>query len=499
MDSPWDQPYPRRIAEIAPTQVGPTTASDIISATARRQLRLLPLIGVMFFTVSGGAYGLEDMVSLSGPGIAIVLLLGLPVFYSVPSALVVAELGAAIPVEGGYYQWVKAGMGRFWGYQEAFWSWLTTWVDMAIYPVLFADFLSVYWTPAGAGATTLLTLGPVEFDVHWLVCLAVIWPLTYLNIRGARSVGDSSLVFMAILLVPFIILVALGLPRLLTEGINPLMPLHPPGVTVASAVGAGIWIGMWNYLGWDGLSTVAGEIENPRRTFPLALFISIPLITACYVLPVAAGLASGVPWDEWTAGSFSLVGYDLGGEWLKALITFGGFVSMAGLFSGLLLSVSRIPYVMARDGWLPDVMTRLHPRFGTPWIAIVMCSAIYSMFCLNAFTDLVIIDVAVYSFALILQFVSFLILRATLPQLARPFRIPGGWPVAIGVVSLPIAIICFAIWKSYDDGGVEAIWKPAVALALGPVTFPLLLKLVKRDRPTEDVVVDGEVIWRDGA
>lgn len=471
------------------------TASEIVKATAKRQLRLIPLIGVMFFTVSGGAYGLEDMVSLSGPGLAIMLLLALPVFYSLPSALIVAELGSAIPVEGGYYQWVKAGMGRFWGYQEAFWSWLTTWVDMAIYPVLFAEYLAIYWKPVGAGETVFFSIGSAQFDLHWIVCLALIWPLTYLNIRGARAVGDSSLIFMVILLIPFVILVAIGLPQLFSEGINPLTPVSPPGVTVASAIGAGIWIGMWNYLGWDGLSTVAGEIENPKRNFPLALFISIPLITACYVLPVIAGLASHQSWDTWTAGTFTLIGYDFGGEWLKVLITIGSFVSMAGLFSGLLLSVSRIPYVMARDGWLPSFMTRLHPRYGTPWIAILICSVIYSFFCLNAFQDLVIIDVGVYSFALMLQFLSFLILRAKLPNLVRPFKVPGGWPVAIGLVSLPVAVIMFAIFKSYDDGGIEAIWKPAVALALGPLTFPLLLKFVKKDQPTEDVVVDGEIIW----
>ncbi|MEI7438380.1 MAG: APC family permease, partial [Thermoleophilia bacterium] len=250
------------------------TASEIVKATAKRQLRLIPLIGVMFFTVSGGAYGLEDMVSLSGPGLAIMLLLALPIFYSLPSALIVAELGSTIPVEGGYYQWVKAGMGRFWGYQEAFWSWLTTWVDMAIYPVLFAEYLAVYWKPVGAGEMVFFSIGSAQFDLHWVVCLALIWPLTYLNIRGARAVGDSSLIFMVILLIPFVILVAIGLPQLISEGINPLTPVAPPGVTVASAIGAGIWIGMWNYLGWDGLSTVAGEIENPKRNFPIALFIS---------------------------------------------------------------------------------------------------------------------------------------------------------------------------------------------------------------------------------
>ncbi len=471
------------------------TAKGIVAATAKRQLRLTPLVGVMFFTVSGGAYGLKDMVSLSGPGMAMLILLLLPIIYSVPSALVVAELGAALPVEGGYYQWVKAGLGQFWGFQEAFWSWLTTWVDMAIYPVLFADYLAVYWSEVAPGATIWLSLGPVDLDLHWVVCLALIWPLTYLNIRGAQLVGDSSLIFMAILLIPFVILVAIGLPRLINDGIDPLVPFTPPGGPVASALGAGIWIGMWNYLGWDGLSTVAGEIREPRRTFPLALFISVPLIAACYLLPVLAGLGSNQSWDTWTAGTFTLIGQDFGGVWLKTLITIGSFVSMAGLFSGLLLSVSRVPYVMARDGWLPSFMTRLHHRYGTPWIAIVSCSVIYSIFTLGPFQSLVIIDVAVYSFALVLQFVAFVVLRATKPGLSRPFRVPGGWLGAIVIIAFPIGIILFAILKSYDDGGIEAIWKPAVALALGPLVYLPLLRFVKRDQPTEDVVVDGVVIW----
>ena len=114
----------------------------------------------MFFTVSGGAYGLEDMISLSGPGMAILLLIVTPIIWSVPAALMVAELGTAIPIEGGFYQWVKAGLGRFWGYQEGFWSWTTTWVDMAIYPVLFADYLSETYVPkAAAGDTVFLDLG----------------------------------------------------------------------------------------------------------------------------------------------------------------------------------------------------------------------------------------------------------------------------------------------------------------------------------------------------
>ena len=470
-------------------------AREIVVVTVRRQLRLVPLIGVMFFTVSGGAYGLEDMVSLSGPGLAVLLLLVIPVIYSVPTALVVAELGTALPVEGGYYQWVKVALGRFWAYQEGFWSWLTTWVDMAIYPVLFADYLATYWKPAGAGEAVFLDLGFVQLDVHWLIALALIWPLTYLNVRGAKVVGDSSLIFMVVLLLPFVIMTAIGLPQVLSHGLSDLRPFAPPGTSVASAIGAGIWIGMWNYLGWDGLSTVAGEVHEPKRSFPLALAISIPLITVCYVLPVVAGLASHQAWDTWTAGTFALAGHDLGGEWLKALITFGSFVSMAGLFSGLLLSVSRVPYVLARDGWLPASISRHHPRFDTPWIAIVGCSVIYSLFTLGPFQSLVIIDVAVYSFALLLEFAALIVLRRTMPGLERPFRVPGGTVGLWLCVAVPSAVIFFALYKSYDDGGVAAVWKPLVAAALGPITYPLALRYIKRDRPTEDVVVDGVVIW----
>ena len=121
--------------------------------------------------MSGGAYGIEDMISSSGPGMAIILLLITPIIWSVPAALMVAELGTAMPVEGGYYQWVKVALGPFWGYMEGFWSWETTWVDMAIYPVLFADYLAQTYVPqAAAGKLVFFTIGPVAFDLHWLIC-----------------------------------------------------------------------------------------------------------------------------------------------------------------------------------------------------------------------------------------------------------------------------------------------------------------------------------------
>src|SRR5437773_11361367 len=94
----------------------------------RRQLRLLPLVMVFFFTVAGGAYGLEPLVSASGPGVALALIILTPLIWSVPAALMVAELSSAIPAEGGYYAWVKRGLGPFWGFLEAWWSWRSSFV-----------------------------------------------------------------------------------------------------------------------------------------------------------------------------------------------------------------------------------------------------------------------------------------------------------------------------------------------------------------------------------
>jgi amino acid transporter len=157
----------------------------------KRSLTLSALVFIMFFTVSGGAYGLEDLVGSSGAGLALLLLVLTPIFFSLPTALMVAELATAMPVEGGFYYWVKKAMGPFWGFQEGWWSWLTTFVDMAIYPVLFVDYTSSY------KAFDILNRNGL---LRWLLGLTVIWVFTYLNIRGSKVIGDSSIVFGAIVL-----------------------------------------------------------------------------------------------------------------------------------------------------------------------------------------------------------------------------------------------------------------------------------------------------------
>src|SRR6266852_4246251 len=116
-----------------------------VSARLRRELGFLPLLAVLFFNVSGGPYGLEDTIGVFGPGLVLLLLLLTPLVWSVPTSLAMAELASALPEEGGYVAWVRRAFGPFWGFQVGWWSWLNSFVDVAVYPALFADYLKFWW------------------------------------------------------------------------------------------------------------------------------------------------------------------------------------------------------------------------------------------------------------------------------------------------------------------------------------------------------------------
>jgi amino acid transporter len=466
---------------VATATVEPSGKAPVIEVRqVKRALGLGSLVFIMFFTVSGGAYGLEDVIGSSGPGIGIFLIIATPIVFSLPSALMVAELATAMPVEGGYYFWVKKALGPFWGFQEGWWSWLTSFVDMAIYPVLFVEYSAYFFSAFGTGHTLN----------RWLLGFGVIWVFTGLNILGSKVIGDSSKIFGVIVLLPFVLMTVIGLFKM---QFNPVSPLTAGGESVTSAFSLGLFVVMWNYLGWDGLSTVAGEMKDPKRDYPKTLLISLPLITACYLLPTLVGLAVvGDSKIEWTAGAFTQIAEAIGGKWLGVFLAGAALVSAAGLFASLLLSVSRVPFVMGEDGYLPKALLKVHPKYGTPWVALVVSSAIYSIFILGPFQSLVVVDVTIYAGALALEFVALIVLRITHPNMKRPYKIPGGLFGVITVAVLPMAVIAFAVWAQIQDVGlVQAVGWAALGLATGPPLY-FVARFFKRRRGEEERDVEVE-------
>src|SRR5207237_7468368 len=118
---------------------------------SRRKLRMLPLLAATYFMVSGGPYGLEEIIGDAGYGWALIILFVLPFFWSLPTSLMIGELSAAVPEEGGYYAWVRRALGPFWGFQEAWLSLAASIFDMAIYPTLFVAYVGRLFPALGQG------------------------------------------------------------------------------------------------------------------------------------------------------------------------------------------------------------------------------------------------------------------------------------------------------------------------------------------------------------
>jgi amino acid transporter len=462
-----------------------------VAKVLRRQLSTLPLVAVIYFSVSGGPFGLEEGIGGSGPGMALVALIIVPIIFAVPCALMAAELGSAIPVEGGYYYWVKLAMGNFAAFTEGIWQWLNSFLDTALYPVIFVDYMAVWipWMKRGHDVFFSAYGGRVSFDVHWLVAIVFMIVLAWLNIRGSRLVADTGVVMMALILLPFVVVSVLGLVRIFADGAgSTLHPFTLPHQSVWSSFGAGLGVMIWNYIGWDAPSTVLAEVDRPQRTYTRALMISVPLITISYLLPMIGALGSGLHQghaDRWYDGDFAVAGGMLGGHWLKLAITIGAVLSQVGLFSSLLMSGSRVPRVLAGDGYLPRVLAR-DGRHGTPVGAIVISCVIFSLFCALDFETLLDADVLTNLAAIMLEFAAFLVLRRTMASMDRPFRVPGGWPVA-GLITLgPAALTVYlAVSTLHDEAG--AFWIGVVILVLGLALYPVCKRFIKGDRPDAEM------------
>lgn len=406
---------------------------------------------------------------------ALILIIITPLIWSLPVALMVSELATAIPEDGGYYAWVKQGLNSYWGFQVGWWSWLMSFVDMAIYPVLFANYLSslliqyfqLHWLAESELA-------------HWLISLGVIWTCTVLNIRGTKIVGDVSRLFGILVLLPFSVFSVIGIYHWCLSPLPVWQPLVPPAQGISGAFGVGLFVVMWNYMGWDIIANVAGEIDKPQRTLPSAMTITIPLITLAYLLPVFAGLTSTIDWQHWTAGYFPQIAAAVAGDWLGIWLGIAALVSAVALFNALLLSFSRIPFVMALDGYLPITLTRLHPKYQTPYVAILVCSIIYSLFTLSAFASLIVVDVMLYAAVLLLEYGALIALRYKRPELVRPYRIPWGWCGIAIVTFAPITLLGLAIITTIKEEGWQALFWSLAAIATGPVIYPFLRKKCKK-------------------
>jgi amino acid transporter len=450
----------RLIARSSWLDLNSPVATATATKSAIRKAGLFYFVWVMFSYCTGGPFGLEDMVTTSGPGMTLVYLLVIPFFWSIPVSLVSAELTTAMPVEGGFYRWSRAAFGDFWGFLAGWWNWCASFLLGAVYAVNFSDYLGFY-VPQLTGWK------------HYLVSLLVVALITWINVRGIDSVGKFATGLEIFILLPVLVLVAIGFAKWQH---NPFVPVIPPHKPLFSVFGVGLALGLWLYSGYEQCSTVAEEVENPNRSYPLALAIVVPLSIAVYFLPTLTSLAALGNWQSWHTGYLPNAAQLVGGPWLGSWMTIAAMITNLSLLNATVLTSTRMPFAMAEDGYLPAALTGKHRRYGTPWIAILASGTIYGLLALHSLTQLITIYNWLRVATTVMTVLAAWQLRRKRPDLPRAFVIPGGWLGLVGAVLAVIVMSAVALLGS-DRYGLR--WGP-VALAAGPVVY-WLVRSVRKD------------------
>ena len=418
--------------------------SVMTSPRYKQRLRFWPMVAVMYVLLCGGPYGIEEIVPQSGPTLAIFGMIFMAIFWGLPNILQTAELASALPLQGGAYSWYRESWGRFWGFQFGWLEWLSWIFDTALYPTLVAVYFTHFlWPEAGPMAV-------------WSMTLVVIWFSTWLNIRGIETVGKWSTVMTWFQVLPVLCFIILGIRHI---DFSLLHALHlPEHVGTKDALVMALIFGLWNYSGYAGLAAAAEEIDDIPTTYPKALIMILMIAMLAYILPLLIGISIDQNWSSWDEAQFNSVALVLGGSAFAWWFMLAAQSSNFGLINSELIVLSRLMGVMAADGHLPKILTKIHPQYGTPVNSLILQGIILSIMTFSmGFIDLLVLGTWLSIPTYLIGFAVFVSLRIDHPGMERPFMIKGGWPVIIPVVAVPTSIALFIFFYTPKEYLLESI------------------------------------------
>lgn len=439
--------------------IGETQTSPVSSQSRSGnipKISIIPLVFLIFYEVSGGPFGIEDSVKAAGPLLALIGFLVFPLIWSIPEALITAEMGTMFPENGGYVVWVASALGPYWGFQQGWMKWLSGVIDNALYPVMLLDYL-VPAVPALAGGFPRV-----------LSVLVLTFCLTYMNYRGMTIVGSVAVLLGTLSIVPFIIMGFVSIPK-----ISPsrwfVSDLHN--------VNWNLYLNtlFWNLNYWDSISTLAGEVDNPRKTLPKALFFAVILVVLGYFFPLLIGTGA-VPLNrnDWTDGYFSEIAKMIGGAWLMWWIQGAAALSNMGMFVAEMSSDSFQLLGMAERGMLPEFFGK-RSRYGTPLVGILFSASGVVLLSWLSFQEIIAAENFLYCFGMILEFIAFIKLRIQKPTVSRPYKIPVGTFGSILMLIPPTLLILVVM----SLATLKIMGISFIAMILGLMLQPCLMYVKK--------------------
>ena len=337
---------------------GPILA-DAAPGMKKKHFSLGAMIFFLYCACAGGAFGIESMISSSGPGLTLILLVIIPILWALPIGLYCSELTNLVPVAAGPYVWSKMAFGEFWGFSFGFWIALANYLTGAAYVVLAVDYIGMYV--------------PLTAMSAFILKAAFIIIFTVINLRGLEEVSIVSTIFCIIILVAFAAVAFVGLTH---WEFNPMDPILPAGESAFSSWGTGIAIGVWMYCGYVVIAFLGGEVENPG-IIPKAMKITIVVIAASYILPTLGGIVSVGPWSEWGISiDYSSVLSTHVGAWAGVAFMIAAVIAQCSIFNACITSATRSFIPMAQDNLCPKFLAKLSPNRRVPAVAILLLAAI---------------------------------------------------------------------------------------------------------------------------
>ena len=375
-------------------------------------------------TVGAGIFALPALVAaqlgFGAPLAFLICALAMAVFVTS-----FALAGSRVSLTGGLYVYVEVAFGRYVGFIAGLLYFLTAILASSGIVALFAD--------------TIGAMAPIfaHGSMHFLVVLLVFGALAWINIRGVQSGARAVWIVTIAKLVPLFIFIGIGLFFVRRTD---ALTIAWPG---ASSLGRGVLLLLFAFVGIEVALMPSGEVKDPARTVPRAIYLALAVTTVLYLLIqlVAQGILGNTLGNFPTAPLAQAASRFLGEPGRNLLLT-GASISAFGFLVSDVLSSPRVLFAFGRDRFLPKALAHVHPRFHTPDIAILVYCAIAALLSLSStFQQLAILsNVAVLVLYFLCCGAALQLMRRDQPGAARPFHFAGAWifPVIGLVISLLI-------------------------------------------------------------
>ncbi|MBL8629092.1 MAG: amino acid permease [Rhodospirillaceae bacterium] len=418
---------------------------------AKKLTKQLGAMDLMFLGIGGivgtGIFVLTGVAAATYSGPALIISFLMCGFACSLAALTYAELASMVPVAGSAYTYAYATMGEVI-------AWIMGWnlvLEYALSAATVASGWSGYFTgifkTLGYPLPAALTTVPQDGGIVNLPAVLISLFVTYMLYIGMRDSARLNNILVVVKLAALALFLALASPAVEQTNWEPFMPFGFSGVAAGAA------IVFFAFFGFDAVSTAAEETKNPKRDLPIGIIGSLAVCTVLYMAVgiVLTGVVSYTELNNPEPVAYALrhIGYNFG----SALVAVGAVAGMTTVLIVFIYGQTRIFFVMARDGLLPEALCKLHPKYRTPhivtWATGIAVALAGGFIKIGVIAELANIGTM---FAFIMVSAGVMVLRKTRPDINRPFKCPAVWvvgPLAIVSVGYLMLNLPAATWERF--------------------------------------------------